>query len=258
MKRIFMLFILFIVAGQIMYSQDLWRRKRYEAYVGFGPSQFFGDVGGFTPKKNILGFKDLSFRQTRFDVNLGLKYRIYEDLSVRLSFAYGMLHATDERGSNETRDYEARTTIFEPAIIAEYSFIKSNNENSFLFQRGRSGSRGSFLSSIDIFAFGGIGGVSFKVEGNDALIDRGMVNSGFSAVIPLGVGASLLINPDFNLGFEIGGRYCFSDYLDGFTSQYSSSNDVYYFVNFTFTYKILTGSNGLPEFLNFNRNRRRF
>lgn len=258
MKKVLMLFIIFFIAGQVIYSQELWKRRKYEAFVGLGPSQFFGDIGGFTPKKNILGFKDLSFKQMRFDVNLGLRYRIYEDLSVRLSFIYGMLHATDERGSNETRGYEARTSIFEPAVMAEYAFIKSKNENSFLFQRNRSGSRGSFLSSIDVFAFGGVGGVSYKVKGNEALIERGMVNSGFSAVIPVGVGASLLIAPDYNFGFEIGGRYCFSDYIDGFTSQYSSSNDVYYFVNFTFTYKILTGSNGLPEFLNFNRYRRRY
>ena len=55
-------------------------------------------------------------------------------------------------------------------------------------------------------------------------------------------------SPDFNFGVEIGGRYTTTDYLDGYSSQYSKSNDVYYFLNVTVTYKMKTGKNGLPSF----------
>lgn len=44
------------------------------------------------------------------------------------------------------------------------------------------------------------------------------------------------------------GRYTFSDGLDGYTSQYSSSNDVYYFLNFVISCKLKTGENGWPSF----------
>ncbi|MBE3095445.1 MAG: hypothetical protein IMZ52_10475 [Actinobacteria bacterium] len=37
------------------------------------------------------------------------------------------------------------------------------------------------------------------------------------------------INLCSDFGVELGGRYSFSDNLDGYTSQYSSSNGVYYF-----------------------------
>ena len=73
-----------------------------------------------------------------------------------------------------------------------------------------------------------------------------MDTKGFAAVIPVGLGTTLIYSPDINFGVEFGGRYSFSDYLDGYTSQYSSSNDVYYFFNFTFTYKLKTGPKGLP------------
>jgi len=62
------------------------------------------------------------------------------------------------------------------------------------------------------------------------------------------VGTNLVYSPNINFGVEFGGRYAFSDYLDGYTSQYSSSNDVYYFLNFVFTYKVRTGKNGWPSF----------
>jgi hypothetical protein len=252
MKRSLVVVILFFIIAQISEGQ-LWRQKRYEAIVGLGSSHFFGDVGGYTKTKNILGLKDITFKQTRFDFNMGLRYRILDDLSARLSLTYGILNATDERGSNPDRGMEAKTSIFEPALIGEYCFIKSKMENSFLFSRGRKTPFKSVISSIDIYAFTGIGGLSYNVKGNDKLVARGLKNSGFAAVIPAGIGLNMLIRPEYNFGIEIGGRYAFSDYLDGYTSQFSSSNDVYYFFNFTFTYKILTGSNGLPAFLSKNR-----
>ena len=88
---------------------------------------------------------------------------------------------------------------------------------------------------------------------NAALAAAGLTNSGFTGVIPVGLGVNLLFKPEYNLGLELGGRYSFSDYLDAYTSQQSSSNDVYYFLNVTFTYKINTSANGLPSFLSKSR-----
>jgi hypothetical protein len=152
--------------------------RRWEAVVGAGPSFFFGDVGGFSRTKNFLGFRDLSYLQTRFDVNANLKYRLARDVNARLSLTYGLLHATDVRGSNEGREYEASTMFFEPALIGEYYFIKNRAESSYLFLKSKGNFFWTLLGSLDFYAFTGIGGVSFKVEGNDNLIERGMVDSG--------------------------------------------------------------------------------
>jgi hypothetical protein len=94
-----------------------------------------------------------------------------------------------------------------------------------------------------------LGGVKYWVKGNDALIERGMREEGFCAVIPGGIGASLIYTPNMNFGLELGGRYAFTDYLDGYHSeQYSRARDVYYFLNFTFRYKLKTSPRGLPSF----------
>jgi hypothetical protein len=222
--------------------------RRYEAVVGLGPTLFFGDIGGYSKSKNILGLKDMSFLQTRFDINLSAKYRIIQEVNIRLSLSYGLLRATDERGSNEYRGYEASISIFEPALIGEYYFIKNKAESSYLFSTGEGNGLTWLFRSLDFYVFTGIGGVSYTVKGNDKLDDYGYDPGGFAAVIPAGLGTSLIYSPNINFGFEIGGRYSFSDNLDGYTSQYSSSNDVYYFLNFTFTYKLKTGPNGLPSF----------
>jgi hypothetical protein len=246
MKRSVLLLIIFCLTASFSEAQ-LWRYKRWEAVGAAGASHFFGDVGGFSRSDNLLGFRDITYRQTRFDINGNLKYRITRTINARISFTCGLLHGIDERGSNEGRDYESTTLIFEPALVGEYYFIKNRAENSYLFLTGRK-DLWTLLASLDFYVFAGIGGVSFSVNGNDNLVNHGMETGGFSAVIPAGIGATLIYTPNFNFGMELGGRYTFTDYLDGYTSQFSSTNDVYYFLNLAVTYKLKTGPNGWPSF----------
>ena len=255
MKRFLTVAILLIIIAQVQVAQVLWKKKRYEAIASIGATQFFGDIGGFGKTKNILGFRDFTFRQTRFNINAGARYRILNNVSIRLGLTYGIFHATDARGSNVSRGYEAGTSFFEPDLIGEYNFIKSGKEESYLFNKGkgRKIKSGTLFSSLDFYAFAGIGGLSFKVKGNDKLVAEGMKSGGFTAVIPAGIGLKMVFRPQYDLGLELGGRYAFSDWVDGYSSQYSRSNDVYYFFNITFIYKILTGDNGLPAFLNKKR-----
>jgi len=161
---------------------------------------------------------------------------------------YALMHATDERGSNEKRLYEASMSFLEPALLGEYYFIKNMAESNYLFVKGKRSFIKELLTSLDFYAFTGVGGLSYKVKGNDALIAKGLQTGGFTTVIPAGLGATLIFSPNLNFGVEVGGRYAFSDYLDGYTSQYSKANDVYYFFNATITYKLKTGPHGLPSF----------
>jgi hypothetical protein len=168
-----------------------------------------------------------------------------EDLNIRLSLSAAGLKATDRRGSNETRKMESGIFIIEPAVIGEFYFIKNKNENSYLFSKGQAAFR-RLINSLDVYAFTGFGGASYSVIGNDRLENHGMETGGFTTVIPIGIGTNLIYTSDLNFGLEIGGRYSFTDYLDGYTSQYSSANDVYYFLDFTVTYKMRTNKKGWP------------
>jgi len=249
MKRLLAAVILLLFVTQISHSQSVWKRKRYEFTTGIGTSHFFGDIGGYSQGENILGLKDIILYQTRFNVNTGLRYRIMPELSARLSLSYAMFHATDETGSNQERGLESSTSAFETSLIGEYYFIRNKKENSYLYNKGKGSGLKRAIESIDLYAFAGIGGLAFSVKGNDLLLAEGMTDGGFTAVIPAGIGVNFLTNPDYSLGVELGGRYSFSDYLDGYSPQYSKSNDVYYFLSFTFTLKIPTSRKGWPLFI---------
>lgn len=246
MKRSVLLILICCLTTNFLHAQ-LWKYKRWEASAGGGSSYFFGDVGGFSRSENLLGIRDITFRQTRFDLNGNIKYRLSRTANLRLSLSYGMLHGIDKRGSNEGRDYEATTNIFEPALLGEYYFIKNKSENSYLFLRGKK-NLWRLITSLDVYAFTGIGTVSYNVKVNENLAARDLQTNGFAAVIPVGIGATLIYTPDLNFGIELGRRYAFTDYLDGYTSQFSSANDVYYFLNVLVTYKVKTGPKGWPSF----------
>lgn len=250
MKRLLIICVAVLLCAPYS-SAQLWKMKRYEAVASLGTSQFYGDVGGYSNGENAWGLKDMTFKQTRFNVSGSFRYFIMDEVAARLSLSYVMLHATDERGDNEDRGYEAITSLFEPALIGEYYFIRNRERNSFLFQVRRAVSRSrvkDFFRSIDVYALAGVGGAAYRVNPNEALEERGMQTNGFTAVIPFGIGAKLAFDPNILMGIEFNSRYAFTDYLDGYTSEWSTRNDIYHTFSVTFNYRIRTARNGWPAF----------
>jgi hypothetical protein len=229
-------------------NAQLWKIKRYELSGSIGTTQFYGDIGGYSPGDNLLGIKDFTFHNTRYNITGNLRYKILQNVSVRLNLAFGSFHSTDIKGSNENRKFESRTLFFEPALLGEFYFIKNKSENSFLFIKGDKTAFVSIFQSLDFYTFTGFGGLVFKVKPNDRLEPLATKLNGFTPVIPLGVGVKMNYSANINFGIELGARYTFSDRIDGYTSQYSKANDMYHFLNFNVTYKISTGPKGGPQF----------
>ncbi|MFN8240693.1 MAG: hypothetical protein U0X39_08075 [Bacteroidales bacterium] len=226
----------------------MWKRRRVEVYFGAGPSLFFGDIGGFSKGDNILGIKDLSLNSTRFNVGTGFRYRILDDFSARFNLGFGNFHTTDDGGVNETRGFESKTLFVEPSILAEYYFIKYKGGSNYTYSRGKRRYYQPLLSGIDMYMFAGIGAIAFTVNHNDIPVVGTTKEGGFSPVIPVGIGINKIYSRYLNFGLEVGGRYAFSDYLEGYSSEFSRSKDIYYFVNLSLTYKMATNRNGWPTF----------
>lgn len=252
MRKILLVFVGTVILFASADAQ-LWKLRRYEVAASLGTTQFYGDIGGFSKGDNLLGLKDISFKQTRFNFTTSVKYRIIDVASVRLNFAFGGFRATDAKGSNESRGFEAVTKFFEPSLMGEYYFIKNKNENSFLHLKDSRRGFNALIPALDVYIFGGFGGLSYKVNPNDKLAPFVTESKGFTPVIPIGAGLNLFYSSQISLGMELGARYTFSDNIDGYSSIYSKSNDTYHFLNFTLTYKINTGANGLPKFVASNR-----
>jgi len=223
--------------------------KRLEVTGGIGTTQFFGDIGGFSQGENILGIKDFILSQTRFNISSSARYRILSPVAIRINLAGGYFHSSDAKGSNSGRAFESSTLFFEPSAIAEYYLLRNRAERTYHFMKGiglRKQQKRSHL--VDLYLFSGIGQLFYKVNPNEKLESYITGSGGHTLIIPAGIGASLNTG-DYYFGAELGGRYTFSDNIDGYTSIYSKSNDIYFLLNLIFTYKIRTKENGLPEFI---------
>ena len=230
-------------------APELWKLRRYELTGGIGITQFFGDIGGYSIGKNALGFRDFSFMHTRYNFTAALSYRIVSPFAVRLNLSAGTFHATDSRGSNEMRAFESKTSFFEPSLLGEYYFIKSKGESSYIFQKGKRVVLLPLLSTLNLYGFTGIGGIAYRVNFTSPMPLTGTTReSGFAPIVPVGIGVSMAYSGKTNFGLELTGKYAFSDYLDGYTSNFSKANDVYYFLTFTFSYKLPTTYEGMPSF----------
>jgi len=133
MKRSILIIIAFLLAVPFAQGQ-LWKMRPWEVEAGVGPSFFFPDIGGFSRGKNILGLRDMNYRQTRFDINAGVRYRLTRQINARINLAGGLLHAIDTRGSNEGRMLESSTTFYEAALLGEFYFIKNKGALQDMFQ----------------------------------------------------------------------------------------------------------------------------
>ena len=103
------------------------------------------------------------------------------------------------------------------------------------------------------YAFAGIGGLFYDPiltkDGKTPVSPGVNVSASFTGVIPAGLGIKFNLQPRIAVCFELGGRYTFSNYLDGYASPYGQrliKNDTYYFSSASIVYKLRTGRNGLP------------
>jgi hypothetical protein len=246
MKRIALLILVISLIYPKATRAQIWKMKRYEAIVGIGTSNYFGDIGGFSRGENVLGLKDISITSTRPSIYLGARYKVFEVIAVKLNLIVGFFAGSDEGKQNDTRNLEFSATIFEPSLQVEYAFLKEKEAKSYLMMKGKGVKQ--FRSSISSYVFLGVGGGFFWPKAKGNLTNFDLDYNKATLVMPMGVGLKYGLNTSWSIGFELGGRLTTTDYLDGYTSSYSEANDIYYFAVINFVYKMKTSKAGWPIF----------
>ncbi len=248
-KQSILLAILLLAFSLTVFGQK-WKLNRYEIYGGLGSANFFGDIGGSADVNNMFGLKDLKINTTGPSMYFAASYRINPSFTAKIDVVYGYMMGNDEGSLNglNGRDLVFRTNAIETSTQIEYSIITDvNRKTSF----ARFNSKGMLNSQniFNLYVFTGFGNLFYapSVSGNSAIGNVGVQQfAGNTLVIPAGIGFKTNIQPRISINLELGGRYTFSDFVDGYASQYSKYNDVYYFFAATLSYKLRTGRNGWP------------
>jgi hypothetical protein len=163
------------------------------------------------------------FARYHFTKSFGIKAHIYS----------GSITGDDKNTVNANRKYKFGTSIFEGAIVGEWT----------LFPKDRLTNTGVFRPIFEPYLFGGIGftradpkaeyyGTTPNIDLKVPLPEENIKTRYLLA--PVGAGIRVTLSERFVLGLEGGLRPVFSDDLDGMRMNGNpSSNDWYYFAGLT-------------------------
>ncbi|MFO7924351.1 MAG: DUF6089 family protein [Bacteroidales bacterium] len=234
--KTYFFFCLFLLSLFTVCAQS-WRTSPWEVQLGAGPANYFGDIGGAAGEDNWYGLKDFEPLRSRLTGAGVLRYNRNRYLSFSGSLALGWLSGSDEGSRNEARGYVFNTLFLEPSGRVEFYPVRDLLKFRGLDRRGLVRN----YSTVSVYLFGGAGAVIYSVMPNDKLRARresdNIEHGPVTVVLPAGAGVRIGIQNTVDIGLEIGGRYAFNDYLDGFTSPTSTANDIYYITTVNVVYR---------------------
>lgn len=226
-----------------------WKLRRYEVGGGIGMTQVFGDIGGTIDQNNWFGLKDIKIDETRMAFPLYVRYRLDPVYAVKVNGLLGFGNGTDADSRND-RGRSYKTMLTELSVQGEYYFIAEERKFKSAAMFNRRGMLNNYMS-FNAYGFAGVGGVYAHarqvIVPDPAPYDVIKLNT-VGVVIPFGIGLKYIIDDRFLLNAELGYRFPFSDYIEGYEqTQDSEHNDIYYILNVSLGYRLKTSRRGIPE-----------
>ena len=160
-------------------------------------------------------------------VNFGFRYLLPANFGIKL-FGEFTTYADDDKGTkNHTRGgggkYKFSNQIYRGGARLEYHIL---------------GNVTDWEARHNVYVFGG-GGVAYATSTVKEDSDKDHFVNTTPVTTPLlltGIGYQYRLSRNFAVGLDLSYEYYFSDYVEGFTTSWSKSNDVGYGAMFTFSY----------------------
>ena len=215
-----------------------WKLSRSSYTYSIGVSSYFGDIGGAS-NADASAFADLELGNSRPVLAVGYYYKLYERIALKGNLSYANIHGSDANSLNEKRNLTFTSNMFELNGHIEYHILKEMQMVSYNKMSMR-GKVNKFNVGVNLYVFAGIGGAYFNPKAKDNLEgnSRFVNNKNIAIVFPVGLGIKYPLTSTTSIGLELGGRFTTSDYIDGFTSESSTSKDIYYFTVINVSTKI--------------------
>lgn len=181
--------------------------------------------GGFANYQGDLQQKKIALDQSSGALGIGLTYDINRHFSARAGLVYGVIGADDKKNGAtlQPRNLNFKSGVFEGNLLLEYNIL------DLRYHRATP------------YVFGGIGIYHFNPYTYDTLGNRillrplGTEGQGLPEypdrkmyrltqfALPFGAGVKLRVSDRILLGYEIGLRKTFTDYLDDVSTNYADA-----------------------------------
>lgn len=206
MKK-FVLVFLFLSIGILSKAQ-----KNLNVNFFLGTSNYSGD----------LQDKQFTFNQAHLAGGVGLGYELSDHFAIRASFKLGKVSADDKFGRNKDRNLNFTSQLSEGSLDLQYLITPLDQHvfTPYIFA-------GVAVYHYDPYTFDSAGTKYYlkplSTEGEGFVSGRNNYSlTQFS--IPFGVGLKMPLSENINVGFEIGYRKLFSDYVDDVSTDYVDEN----------------------------------
>ena len=230
-----------------------WGQYALDYGFSIGPSNYLGDIGGAQTEARRF-FPDMHLSQTKYhSSHIFVRYRVTAGLALKGQIGSVFIQDDDALTAyknRQTRNAHFRNTIQEASLRAEVNFLSRP-----LITRYTSKNR----ASLDMYAILGVTAFAHAPEAQmDSLAafywaDQGIVPSGFwsneedpwntwydlrthrtegvsysrtALGIPIGLGASFMVNYRFRLGIEFVWNLTTTDYLDDVSTTWANPNSI--------------------------------
>lgn len=236
-KTVFLLPLLVLMCAVIVLDangQSFNRRKKYNTLsVHLNAMNYFGDLVPNT------GYTSLRLGATRPNLGVSYAHRLSPRISVRGALMFGRITGDDKLAANKN-DKDAAYRYYRNLSFRNDLIEVSGQGVIDLFEN-----RGTYLKRRDFspYFFGGLAifyhNPKAQIDGKwvalQPLGTEGQNVSGkgyptkYSRVqisLPFGAGVNYKLDRQYNLGFEIGWRKTFTDYLDDVSTKYPDFNEL--------------------------------
>jgi len=190
-----------------------------------GVSNYLGDIGGNALTRRDF-VSDMKLAETKFSGGLFIRRRLGESFGIKASLNYGRIAGADSLSTNygrRGRNLSFRNNIYEFAVTTEYYFYQMNDL----------GHSYRYRNDFKAYVFAGLAVFHHNPQAyyNGSWVDlQPLKTEGESTPyslwqpsIPLGVGFYFTLNRKFRIGWELGWRKTFTDYLDDISGTYPTT-----------------------------------
>lgn len=181
--------------------------------------------GGFSNYQGDLQEKQFTLDQSNGAVGIGLQYDISNHFSLRTGLMHGRVTADDKQNkpSLRVRNLSFTSAILEGNIILDYNIFDLNEKKFTPYLFG-----GLAVYHYDPYAYDTLGNriylkpLATEGQGLDRYPDRKPYKL-TQLSLPVGAGIKLKVSDHIVLGYEIGMRKLFTDYLDDVSNVYADA-----------------------------------
>lgn len=190
-----------------------------------GGANYLGEIGGKEKTRRDF-IMDMKIPSTRLDVGGFVRYKFTPSVSGKLSLQRVSIHGADRMSTNphrRGRNIEFKNNIIELALTGEY----------YLYNINDVGRTGMYRNDFRAYVWGGAALFYHNPKGLyngqwyalRPLMTEGQAKpySSIGFAIPLGVGFYYTIDRKHKIGWELGWRTTFTDYLDDASTTYPAT-----------------------------------